>query len=308
MSGLDELAWRLAAKQYGLIGRRQALDLGFSTSAIQRRRARGQWLTPQPSVYFMNGSPFTWHTRVLAACLSVDGVASHRTAAVQHTVRDFWRDVPEITIPRGRQLDRTDLRIHESTDLHLVEPVLIAGIPTSSPARLAADLGAVVPFHVYEPAVDDLIARKLLSWDEALHSLMLHSKKGRNGVGALRLLLEQRYGEDVAESVLERVFRRRFESLRIPPPVPQVEVFDENGFIARVDYAYPELLIAIELDSRRYHFTGDGFEADPRKRNRLTLAGWLVLEYTWKRVIDQPEGVYGEIVAGYDERTAMMRS
>lgn len=303
MSDIDDALWRLAATQYGLLHRRQALAHGLSPSAIQHRRARGRWLTAQPAVYFINGAPFTWLTRVLAACLSSGGIASHRTAAVLHEVRDFHHATPEVSVPRGHRLDRSDLIVHESGDLSLMAPVEVRGIPTSSPARLAADLGAVIPFHLYEPAMDDLIARRLLTWDQALHSLMAHSEHGRTGVGALRVLLEQRYGEDVAESVLERVFFRRFADLAFPAPVAQFEIADGAGFVARVDYAYPERRIAIELDSLRFHLTGEAFEADRRKRNRLRLAGWLVLEYTWNMVLEHPANVYRQIHAAYDART-----
>lgn len=302
MSDVDDALWRLAATQHGLLSRAQVLAHGLSPSAIQHRRARGRWLTVQPSVYFINGAPFTWSTRVLAACLSSGGVASHRSSAVLHDVRDFKPDTPEVTVPRGRRLDRTDLIVHESGDLGLMAPVVIRGIPTSSPARLAADLGGVIPFHLYEPAIDDLIARKLLTWDQALHSLMVHSEHGRTGVGALRVLLEQRYGDDVAESVLERVFFRRFADLAYPAPIAQHEIADGAGFVARVDYAYPERRIAIELDSLRYHLTGEAFEADRRKRNRLRLAGWLVLEFTWKMVLEHPGTVYGQIQRAYETR------
>ncbi len=300
----DEIAARVGARQHGLLTRAQALEAGFSGSAIQHRRHSGRWKTVARSVYLIHGAPFTWQARVLAACLANDGVASHRSCAVLLAVRGFRPGIPEITVPKGRAHRGAEYRIHESKDLDKTEPIWIEGIPTSTPARLAVDLGAVVSFDRYQAAVDDLLGRQLLSWDDALDALLAHSKQGRNGVGALRLLLSERYGEDIAESVLERAFARGFVLRGLPEPEPQFEVFDDDGFIARVDYAYPELRIAIELDSVRFHLNAEAFEADRAKRNRLKLKGWVVLEITWQMLMSTPDVIYAQVMAAYHAATA----
>ena len=47
-----------------------------------------------------------------------------------------------------------------------------------------------------------------------------------------------------------------------------------------MDLAYPELAIAIEYDSDAFHPETSALEEDARRRNRLRLAGWTVLELT----------------------------
>jgi hypothetical protein len=85
----------LMARQHSLITRQQAVAAGLSTSAIDRLVASGAWTRVGRSVYHLAGAPFTWHTRVLAACLeSGSGVASHRTAAVLHGLDGSDRDRP----------------------------------------------------------------------------------------------------------------------------------------------------------------------------------------------------------------------
>jgi hypothetical protein len=300
----DEIVGRIAANQHGLVARQQAIDAGLTPSAIQHRRRTGRWISAAPGVYLIHGSPFTWHTRLLAACLSLDGVASHRSAAALHEVRGFRPGQPEITVRRRSGHRRLDVRVHESLDLGLTTPTKIAGIPTTNPARLAVDLGAVVSFDRYEAAVDDLLARKLLTWDDALDMLLSHSKQGRNGVGALRALLTERYGSDVSESALEQAFERGFRARGLPHPITQIEVADAAGFIARLDFGFPERMLLMELDSVRYHLNAEAFEADRRKRNRLRVAGWLLLEYTWDMVIRSPDATYRQIMEAYHARPA----
>ncbi len=76
-----------------------------------------------------------------------------------------------------------------------------------------------------------------------------------------------------------------------PVPVAQFVVRDRGRFIARVDFAYPELRIAIELDGFRYH-DQSVFELDRAKRLDLTTAGWQVLEITWKMLVSDAASVF----------------
>jgi very-short-patch-repair endonuclease len=275
----------LAGRQHGLVTARQALDAGLSHTQMHDRIASGHWKPVWRGVHHFIGSPFTWHTKVMAACLATGGVASHRTASVLHGVVDARKGRPEITVVRNRRVRLDGITVHESTDLCPAHIRRIGGIPTTTPVRLAMDLGSVVPFPTYERAMDDLIARKLLAWEGMLDLLCRLSRRGRNGLAAARALLAERYGDSVPESVLERAFLALVLSADLPEPQQQVVIADDDGFIARVDFAFVEPKVAVELDSRRYHLHADAFEQDRSKRNRLQLLGWQVLAYTADHLI-----------------------
>lgn len=287
----------VAARQKGLVTRAQALEAGLSSTGVDRRLHAGRWFRFERGVYLIAGAPVTWRVKVLAACLATGGVASHRTVAVLHGLDGFREGGIDVVVPGDRRCRSVGARVHRSLDLHLFEPVRIDGIPVTPTSRLAVDLGAVVAFSAYERAMDELIGRRLLSWPNAVDALFRHARRGRDGVGALRRLVESRMGEAVDESALERAFFRAFRSVSLPRPDRQVEIYDEHGFIARVDFAYPGPKIAIELDSRRFHLNAIAFEADRRKRNRLELAGWTVLAFTWEVVMHDPALVLAQIEA-----------
>ena len=68
------------------------------------------------------------------------------------------------------------------------------------------------------------------------------------------------------------------------------EVFDRSGrFVARLDLAIPDLSIGIELDSVRWHMNHDSFVNDPRRRNRLQIEGWTILNFTWTDYAEAPD-------------------
>ena len=291
MSSFDRAAGELAAGQHGLLSRRQVHELGGTPAMIRTRLRRG-WDLTEPDVFALPGAPETWHRQLLAACLSTGGVASHRSAAALYEILDVERAELEITVPRACTKAPAGVIVHRSGDLHRCAPVDIFGIPTTPPDRLAADLGAVLkPFARFERAVEDLIARRLLTWEEALMIRISLGKQGRNGIGALSALLLERFGQLIPESTLERAFLKVVAVHQLREPIGQLPIFDSSGFIARVDFAYPEHRIVIELDGHRFHADRVTFERDRQKRTRMAAEGWTVLVFTWRMVIDDPEGI-----------------
>jgi hypothetical protein len=65
----------------------------------------------------------------------------------------------------------------------------------------------------------------------------------------------------------------------LPPFVAQFSVFDDHGFVARVDFALPELRLAIEYDGL-WHAERTAFMSDRRRLDQLSAAGWTVLHVT----------------------------
>jgi very-short-patch-repair endonuclease len=303
---LCALASRAASQRHHLIARDQLHELSVSEKQIHLWQGTGFLTKVEPNVFLVAGGSLTWRARLLSVCMSTGGVASHRSAAALHALAGCKPGRPEIVAPRGAWSGRRDIRQHESTDLHLVRPIVVDSIPVTPVARTLLDLGAVVPFLV-EDATRDAVARRLTTWPELFSTLVSHSRKGRRGCGPLRAVLDEHYG-DKTESNLERRFLRLVRAAGLPEPQQQVDAFDDAGFIMRIDFAFPELKIAIEIDSVLYHATDAAFEDDPVKRNRLGLAGWLVLSFTSRRMRVQPTGVCEDLAQAIRNRTPVLSS
>ena len=71
----------------------------------------------------------------------------------------------------------------------------------------------------------------------------------------------------------------------------------DGRFLAQVDLAYPARRVAIELDSVRHHLNRESFVADARRRNRVTLAGWTVLSFTWDDYTNRPASLCDAVTA-----------
>src|SRR6266545_1280573 len=157
MPGLDVELARLAARQHGLITVQQARDVGATRAVL-----RG----------------------------GTGAVASHRSAAVLWDLEGCRPGVLELTVPNGRRYRRAGVRTHESMDLHLVKAVQRRGIPTTSVARTLLDLAGVVHRDRVHVALDDARRRRLTDWDALLATLIDHARRGRDGVGTLRAIID----------------------------------------------------------------------------------------------------------------------
>ncbi|MBE0696648.1 MAG: hypothetical protein IH586_06965 [Anaerolineaceae bacterium] len=67
-------------------------------------------------------------------------------------------------------------------------------------------------------------------------------------------------------------------------PVPEREFLFHSKRKWRFDFAWPDLLIAVEVEggiwSGGRHVRGEGYEADCEKYNTAQMEGWMVLRFT----------------------------
>ena len=76
----------------------------------------------------------------------------------------------------------------------------------------------------------------------------------------------------------------------LPGLVRQHDIFDAGGrFVARVDFAIPELRIAIEAHSRKYHFGPDREDSDAAREAAIQAEGWIVRYITKRQAHNRSE-------------------
>lgn len=79
----------------------------------------------------------------------------------------------------------------------------------------------------------------------------------------------------------------------------EVRIDDRTHFL---DLAFPELRLAIEINGYEWHSGREVFEADHEKRNARNLDGWLVLEFTWRMITDDPEAFVRTVLQALAQR------
>lgn len=229
---------------------------------------------------------------VLAA--GEEAVASHRSAAWLWGLADEL--VLDVTVPRHRRPRVAGALVHRPDTVEATRHSRRNGIPVTNPLRTLCDLGAVVPVEQVSEATERALAERLVTAAGLRAESARLRAHARRGAAVLQTALDARALLDrPADSVLESRMAALFRRHGIPRPVFQHAVRVEGRFIARVDFAYPECLLAIEVDGHDAHRTPAQLQADLARQNRLVAAGWTVLRFTWADVIRQPEMVAATI-------------
>jgi very-short-patch-repair endonuclease len=231
----------------------------------------------------VGGAPVTWQQRVLASCLAADGVASHRTAAMLRTLGLWPAAFTELLVEPNRRYRSATATVHRSVDDPHIDAETIEGIPVTSVRRTLLDLGSVVPQDRLEKCVERALFRGLTSLGALWAYLDEVGRQGRRGVQPLRRVLELRGRVPAMESDLETEMVQLIRRAGLPEPVRQHDV-TVAGRRFRIDLAYPELKIAIEIDGDEPHFGATKTDADSTRDGLLQLDDWLTQHFTRRHI------------------------
>lgn len=234
----------------------------------------------------------------MAACLAVGNIAlvSHRAAAALWALPGGDSRLVEIGFPPP-QVRRPTIIPHELGGLTRADITRVDAIPVTTPTRTLVDLASSVSVNVLEEALDDALRRRLTSVRRVRARLTQLGTRGRPGAGHLAELVDARVDSPVTESPLETRFIRLIRGTGIRVPVSQYEIRSCGRLLARVDFAYPEARVAIEIDGYRWHSGRLRWEKDLARRNALTAVGWRVLHVTSTDLDERPDDII-DMVAG----------
>jgi very-short-patch-repair endonuclease len=281
--GADRLIGAIADLQHGLITSGQTQECGLSEKQKEARLASGRLVKVDRNVYRLNGAPVTWNQRVLAACLASDGVGSHRTASMLRGLGLWPGEIVELTIAPNRHYRNETVQVHRSVDDPHLDARYVEGIPVTSVRRTLLDLGAVVPPERLEKAVERAPFRGLTNPGALWAYIDEVGRQGRPGVQALRAVLEQRGRVAPTESDLETEMVQLLRRAGLPDPVRQLEVVVASRRF-RLDLAYPDLKIALEVDGDSTHFGATVVDNDHTRDALLQLDYWLTLHFTKRHI------------------------
>jgi very-short-patch-repair endonuclease len=163
------------------------------------------------------------------------------------------------------------------------------GIPVTSVARTLLDLSSSVAAAELKRAF--LAADRLGLLDGPAIADCAGRDIRRNGVREFRRHASRRLAEVArTRSDLEALFLDLCRSFEIEAPEVNVPVC---GF--EVDCVWRPSRLIVELDGYRYHRGRECFERDAHRANILKSAGWDLLRFTWRMVVENPDRVAAQI-------------
>lgn len=272
----------VAARHRGLFTTAQALEAGFSEWAIRRNLRTGAWVRVRHRVLTLGGCPVTWEQSVLAAVLAMGphAVASHDTAAELWDLPDVGTRTIEVTTDRPSWVRQPGVRSHRTTSFLREEHTLRHGVPATTVARTIVDVSGRYSVTQLGAAVDHGLRTGKLRLASLRRCVAELSPAPGRRLNRVHSVLGTRLpGYEPGESDIEIRVLRAIVGAGLPEPTQQHAV-TLVGRRCRIDLAYPEFRVAIEVDGWEHHRSRTAFDRDRARENDLVAAGWRVLRFT----------------------------
>ena len=239
--------------------------------------------------------------RAAAALLVPGAVVTGRSAATLWGVELAGADDDvELTLPEGSRAGAVSgLRVTRRA-LPAEQVSRLAGVRVTTRLRTALDLARIQPVEDAVVCLDRFVVAGKVGLEEV--RAVAASMTGL-GCRMLRAALDRADG--LAESPQETRLRLLLHASCLPRPVAQYTVRDADGFVARVDFAWPAAKVAVEYEGR-WHGERQQVGKDRRRLNRLTAAGWTVIFVTAEDLADSTV-LIARIVAALTPRYAWRR-
>jgi hypothetical protein len=292
----------LAARQHGVIARRQALECGMTERVVDYRiRGGGPWKVLLPGVYLTHTGRPDGAAREMAALLYagplsvLTGVAALRrhdlSAGQPGGIGGKLADLVDVLVPDGsRRADVAFARLHRTS--RLPAPFCVAGeIRFALPPRAVAD--------TVRPMTDLADVRAVVAEAVQRGRCTIQHLAGELDAGPVwGSGLFRRALTEVAEGVRSAVegdLRDLIRWARLPTPLYNPRLLVDGKFLAMPDCWWPESGVAGEADSRAWHFSPDGWERTLARHTRMSAHGIIVLHLTPQRIRSRRREVADEI-------------
>jgi very-short-patch-repair endonuclease len=283
---------RIAGRQLGLFTRAQAVASGYSPFQIRRRVRRGDWLRVYGAALAYRGCRLTSTVRAAAVHLAVPGsVLAGPTAAWWYGL-DAPSDPVHLWLGPANHRRLPDVRSYRDP-LSPDDVRRADGMAVTGPGRTVFDCLRVLPEAEAATLLDRALQRGWTSMAELVSRTRAHV--GRRGAPRLVRLL--RTVGNGTRSPAERQAVAILRSAGISGWLANAEIRDGRGVIGFGDLVFPAARLVVELDGWAHHSDPVRFQHDRTRQNRLVAAGWTVLRFTWRDLVERPADVVAEIGA-----------
>lgn len=293
----DAAAEGIAARQHGLVTRRQLLHAGISAAAVARR-VRSHRLVPVFRGVYRVGPIASPRSREMAALLACGpgAVISHGSAAAVLALVGApspGRAV-DVALRSAHRRERPGIRLHQLLSLRDEDVCPVDGLSVTTAARTLFDLASGWRLRSLERALSDAIERRLTSLEAV--KAMVERHAGRPGSRRLRSLLDDG-GPAFTRSELESDFLALVRAGGVEPPETNARVGSYE-----VDFYWRSVRLVVELDGFRYHSSRAAFERDRKRDAELATRGIRVVRVTSRQLAREREAVLvrlgGALMAG----------
>jgi len=290
----------LARRQNSVVTHAQLVMEGLTRHQIGHRITDGRLQVIHRGVYLVGAIP-SEHAYAQAALLALgnEAILSHFSAAKLWKLREYSETAhPWVTIPASQRTERARIEVRHA-EIAPVDRRRRYSMSLTSPPRTVLDLAGVVQ-DAYE--VEALLAeaqfRRLANKDEMEDQLSRN--RGKRGIAVVRHVLDLPGGPRRTRSKGERAFLRLLREERI-------DGYETNSkaFGPELDFVWPRLKFAVEVDGWDGHSGSVAFERDRLKIAELQARGIEVMPVTGRQIDTDRTGVINRLRGALAHRRAL---
>jgi very-short-patch-repair endonuclease len=284
-----------AARQDGAIDVEQLTACGIGRGAIEHL-VETRWLRRVHRGVFLVGpvaGQLAYEHAALLGC-GASAVVSHRSAAAVWRIGPPRTGAVDVTVTAGHRRPQRGIAVHHAA-LDAAHIRQVRWLRITCPARTLLDLAAILPTDELERAANEAQVLGLATATE-IHT-QLGAASGRRGAATLRAVLTA--GPRLTRSELERRMHALADRVGLPRPRNQARVL---GYT--VDFLWPRERVIVETDGFGAHGTRMRFESDRSRDAALLAAGYRVLRFTWRQLVETPEVVAARLAVVLAHSTA----
>lgn len=236
-------------------------DLAARHDAIYRNVyiPRGQQVTPAQRAH----AAWLWSRRQ-ATIVSVSAATVHGTK---------WIDSRLPAELNQRSQHRTRGIVLHNDTLSGDDVMTVRGLPVTTPARTALDLGRRYGRTLAVIRVDALLQASSLALADL--DALIDCHRGKRGIVQLREVA--RLADAGAESPQETRTRLVLTDAGLRPRRTQIDVFNRYDHVGRIDMGWPEWKVGVEYDGQQ-HWTDPAIRArDIDRQAELEALGWRIV-------------------------------
>ena len=289
--------------QLGLVTRRQGWEAGVAPYEFDSLLARKLLIPVHRGVFRDPAAPVSIEQRSLAAVLAAGpgALVSHRLSVALWGAPNYKCLLTEIT---ARGVHKIPGVIAHRASKPPSQTVL-RGVPITTTARTIIDVAPQVSSGILGRWTENWLSNKLLTLDDL--EAEMEATKGHCGVPLTRQVLTGRTLLHAStDSPAEAALGLLLESHGLPPLTLHHVVTLPKGLVFELDWSYPDLLIAFEMDGYGIHLRSlDAFEYDRYRRNELEIAGWKILSFSKRQVDRRQRTVIDQAQRAYRGRSVM---
>ena len=215
-------------------------------------------------------------------------VLSHRSAAALWGISHDGSTKTDVSLPSRSVRKRSGVEVHAAASLTEADVTTREGIPCTTVARTLIDLAAVTHTREVERAVNE--AEVLRLFDRRATEDALGRANEVPGAPVVGAILEKWSGPTLTASELEERFLALCRTADAEAPEVNPWLPLEEGAV-KVDFLWRAKRLIVETDGRGAHGTGAAFERDRERDQRLMLAGYRVVRFTWRQIAEERERV-----------------